>query len=362
MCSIGDVIILENNRCEKVHKTQSRIGYKKNRDSHVVEEILPVLVLDNEFVNGIEYFYYLSLVEYKFGTKYDEDRFIRISKDKASQLGLDKSYLLDLGIIHKTFSDYTKSGQYSACNLSKVLTRLVDYQEHKRKCEQYYLVKASVRRQIEKNKELKEDAIPIQNTFNPRNINVGDLIWVEGTILKPGNVTDKIHPAVVVSIDLDTNDFYYVLGTSSPKMSIEEYKETKEKLKLLKEKIYCPNYDVDYAKLYQLKKVTQYYPFPMDKFDSPHLYHDGFINIDNIYKKKIMVYNDAKRRYVSNFTKIGEVKPDYLLSLYKEITYFQEVINKRTAEVDEFYEMIKKEIIDRLNNKRQERGYVKKLD
>ena len=363
MCNIGDIVLIESNKSLKTSKRHSRIGYKKYRDLDINQKEKPALIIDSEYVNGVEYYYYLSLIEYKFGTIYDEERFVRISKEKAAQLGLEKTYLLDLGIIHKTFDDYTKSGQYCATSLSKVLNRFVDYQEHKLKCEQYYLVKASVRRQIEKVKEISEDNMPTPNTLNPRNINVGDLIWVEGTVLKPHQEIDKIHPAVVVSVDLDANEFYYVLATSSPRMDLEYYLTKRENLQSVKEKIHSANYTLDYEKLHTLKKITRYYPFDIDKCHSTNLGHNGFINVDNIYKKKITLYNSTKKRYISNFTKIGEVKPDYLLSVYKEIIFFQEIINKRTAQIDEFYDNVKEEIVKRLNNNlEKEHSHVKVLD
>jgi len=363
MCNIGDIVLIENKKSLKTNKRHSKIGDRKYRDIETKQEIKPAFIIDSEYINGVEYYYYLSLIEFKFGTIYDEDRFTRISKEQAAQLGLEKPYLLDLGIIHKTFDDYTKSGQYSTCSLSKILNKLVDYQEHKRKCEQYYLVKASVRRQIEKALELSEDNVPTPNTLNPRNINIGDLIWVEGTILKPQKETDKVHPAIVVSVDIDANEFYYVLATSSPRMDLEYYEANREALKKIKEKIHSPNYTLDYEKLYLLKKISRYCPFGIDKCNTTNLGHDGYINVDNIYKKEITLYNGTKKRYISNFTKIGEVKPDYLLTVYKEIIFFQEIINKRTAQIDEFYEKVKSEIVQKLrNNLEKEHNYVKILE
>ena len=98
----------------------------------------------------------------------------------------------------------------------------------------------------------------------------------------------------------------------------------------------------------------------MKKCNHTKLTHDGFIAISNIYKKPIAVYNSNMKKYISNFYKIGRVKESYLLNIFREIIFFQEMIKKRISTPDEYYPYVKDEIIKMVNdNSENEQDYAK---
>ena len=347
MCNIGDVILIKSGQLS----TDGKMNIKKNSNKKYITEYepegKPALVVNTKRINGVECYYYLNLIEYKFSTFYDDNRFVRIRKEKAAQLGLTKSYLIDLDTIDKDYTDYIVSGQYCPQNLAVILQKFDNYKEQKSKSKQT-------------NEEVLEVSTPNINSLKAKETTVGDIIWVSGTILMPQHLIDKSHPAIIVSVDFDANEFYYVIATSSPGMEIDEYFSMREELKTIKSKVCSNNYCFNYEELKMLKKITKYYPLFLKKCNNTKLTHDGFIEISNIYKKPIVVYNSNMKKYISNFEKIGSVKSAYLLNIFREIVFFHEMIKRRISMPDEYYPYVKDEIIKMVNdNSENEQDYAK---
>lgn len=352
MCSIGDIVLIEKKKDIKQSRVPSKKGYKKNYIITNDKEYNAVLVIDHEYVNGVEGYYYLKLIEYKFGNTYDDHQFIKINSEMATNLGLNKPYLLDVSMIYRSFDDYIKAGQCSSPILVKLLNKFVDYQEHKRKCEQYYLVKASTRRQIEKANKATEDDKLTNNTLNQKNVSVGDLIWVKKTVLKPNKEIDKMHPAIVISVDPQANEFYYVLATSSPTISLADYKKARKALDEAREEQFsveyiASNYTARPAYYKLLMWACKYFPMDFSKCNATQELHDGYINVEHIYKKSITIYDEEKKRHVVDFIKIGEVNVDCLARIFKEIIFLQEILN-RTTYADDLYGNVKPNILKQL--------------